>query len=168
MYLFLLMKFFKSSKFKNIFKKYLSSCFSAFTINFRMYSSCVNKVDNFKPSMLSSRSFICLALAVSYVLLYCCPLLNLTFFSTHCCRFQLRSSVRWILFCHFVVHFQCYTPYEVMCANYCIFCTFFFILGKVLVLSHAFCVIFEIHNYAQLSSFKWFRLYCVCKKADIL
>ena len=40
----------------------------------------------------------------------------------------------------------------------------FFILGKVLVLSHVFYVIYEIHHYAQLASFKRSQLHCVYKK----
>ena len=41
-------------------------------------------------------------------------------------------------------------------------------LGKMLVLSHALCVIDDIHHYAQLALLNRSRLYCVCKKADIL
>ena len=78
-----------------IFYKHLSICFSTISINFRMYITCANKVANIKVSMLSSTSFICLALAISYLLWYYCSLSNLIF-STHCCRFPVRISLRWI------------------------------------------------------------------------
>ena len=45
---------------------------------------------------------------------------------------------------------------------------YIFILDKVLVLSHAFYFIYEIHHYAQLASFRRFRLCCVRKKADLI
>ena len=60
-----------------------------------IYLTCASKVDIFNASMLSSKSFICFALAVSYPLLYCCPSSN-HIFSTQCCMFLLRISLRWI------------------------------------------------------------------------
>ena len=53
-------QFFIKLKFKNIFLKHQSGCFSAFTINIRMYLACTTKVDNSTAFLLSSTSIIVL------------------------------------------------------------------------------------------------------------
>ena len=77
---FLLTQFFISSKLKDIFNNISLVAFPTFTIFNCRYLTWNKEVDNFKASMLSSTSFVCLTLAVSYVLLHCCPLLNSIFF----------------------------------------------------------------------------------------
>ena len=64
---------------QNLYRHFLKklSSFSTFTINVRIYLTCVNKVDHFKASMLSSTGIISLALLVS---MYYCLLSNLNFF----------------------------------------------------------------------------------------
>ena len=131
-----------------------------------MYLTCASKVDIFNASMLSSKSFICFALAASYPLLYCCPSSN-HIFSTQCCMFLLRISLRWIFF-DISLLISSSIPYSRLCVRITVYSVQFFILGKVLVLSHAFYVIYEIHHYAQLASFKRSQLHCVYKKAGIL
>ena len=39
---------------------------------------------------------------------------------------------------------------------------------RLILFVHAFCVLYDIHHYAQLVSFKRVHLFCVCKTSGIL
>ena len=132
-----------------------------------MHLTWTNKVDNFKVSGLSSTIFICRALAISNHLLYYSSLSNPIFFSTYCCRLPLQISLRWFFFSMLLFIFSIVSQTR-QCVQIIVYSAQYFILGKVLVLSHAFCIIYEIHHWAQIASFKKFRLYCVRKQSGIL
>ena len=107
---------FMSSKCKDIFTNINTFVFQHLLLPLK-YLTCANRVDNFKVSVPSSTSFICLALAGFYVLLSIVEF----HFSTHCCRFPLRVSLRWIYFATPLLIFSTIFQYEVMYANHCIF-----------------------------------------------
>ena len=73
---------------------------------------CGNKLNSFKTLMLLSTSFINLALAVSYVYLYCCLSSNPIFVYSLLQVFAQNFCVCY--FGYFVAYFQYYIPYVCM------------------------------------------------------
>ena len=101
-----------------------------------------------------------------FIVDYC----RILFFSINCSR--LRSE----FLCHFdffsisLLIFHTISPYEVYGhveynMTQIIYWAQFFILGSLIVLSHAFFIIYDIHRYTQLVYLIKFKLYYVRKKA---
>ena len=125
MYLFLLMQISYCQNLKTVLQILI---YLLFNISYPYWNvlTCANKVENCKASMLSPTNFVCLALAVSYVLLCFCPLSNSVFFLLIVVDFRsiFFFNLR-LFFSYFVAYFCYYASYEVMYANHCILCTIF-------------------------------------------
>ena len=107
----------------NVFLKRLMKLFSAFAVSIRLCLRCSNILGSFKASMLLSTSLICLALAVRYVVLYCCLLSN------YICLLIVAEisseflSVYFFLFCLFFLRY--FTPHEDNVETHWVFFTIF-------------------------------------------
>lgn len=114
-----------------------------------LYLKCDQKVYNFKAATITNNSyrFFC-----SYeVFLHFCPLLN-PIFSTNCCRFEFRISLRLTFVVNSLTISSAISDTWIISAPHFIFFAIF-LLCNVLLSSHAFRITYMFYLCAQFEIF---------------